>query len=350
MVQRSLDSSNQSSIVKVIQHLIETGCYFAIYSKPFCNEVQLIVENTGTASEGFLIQTFDNEFYKIKADLRYTEQNLNEVLQQHLIRQSTSVTAPSELLNSKKSFTQYVAHIVDLCHKQQLNKVVASGRIQKNKTANFNIGETFMKALLRYPSAMVHLSFSPFGCWFGATPEILVQAVDGNKYSTMSLAGTRKKSDQRKWTEKELEEQRIVTRVIEQGLISLECTNLKIGTPKAHSAGAIEHIKSSIDFESNLDIKLIAKELHPTPAVGGNPRKQALEVIRQFEKNSRMCYTGFLGPVTNEDKSLYVNLRCMQILNKSVVLFVGAGITKDSDPFLEWEEIQAKANTLLQII
>ncbi|HAJ99571.1 MAG TPA: isochorismate synthase, partial [Bacteroidales bacterium] len=47
---------------------------------------------------------------------------------------------------------------------------------------------------------------------------------------------------------------------------------------------------------------------------------------------------------------LYVNLRCMNIRNDIAYIFAGGGLMPQSDLQKEWEEIQAKANTLLSVL
>ena len=44
-----------------------------------------------------------------------------------------------------------------------------------------------------------------------------------------------------------------------------------------------------------------------------------------------------------------MNLRCAQIADNKAFLFVGGGITKDSDSEKEWEETNHKAQTLLNV-
>ena len=44
---------------------------------------------------------------------------------------------------------------------------------------------------------------------------------------------------------------------------------------------------------------------------------------------------------------LYVNLRCMQVFDNHVEIYVGGGITKDSQPEAEYLETLAKSQTLL---
>ncbi|MEJ2163010.1 MAG: chorismate-binding protein [Robiginitalea sp.] len=43
----------------------------------------------------------------------------------------------------------------------------------------------------------------------------------------------------------------------------------------------------------------------------------------------------------------YVNLRCIQLRNRRAYVYVGGGITEDSDPLAEWEETQQKSTTML---
>ena len=65
------------------------------------------------------------------------------------------------------------------------------------------------------------------------------------------------------------------------------------------------------------------------------------------EKFDRAFYAGFLGPANYDTRlSAYVNIRCMRLLDNKAELFAGAGITSDSSPEHEWEEIQAKLKVI----
>jgi isochorismate synthase len=91
--------------------------------------------------------------------------------------------------------------------------------------------------------------------------------------------------------------------------------------------------------------------LHPTSAVCGQPLDTALEFIHKHENHDRQFYTGYLGPVNFQNRTdIFVNLRCLQVLQKELILYAGAGITQDSIPEREWEETELKLNTLLNAI
>ena len=81
------------------------------------------------------------------------------------------------------------------------------------------------------------------------------------------------------------------------------------------------------------------------------PKEAAAKFISENEAHARKYYSGFIGPVNNnQDTHLFVNLRCMEIFKGHAVLYAGAGITEDSNPEKEWLETEMKFNTLLNVI
>ncbi len=91
-----------------------------------------------------------------------------------------------------------------------------------------------------------------------------------------------------------------------------------------------------ISGEISVENSTLIKKLHPTPAVCGLPLESSKEFILKNENYKRTYYTGFLGELnlTKENKNtseLFVNLRCMEIKNSSAFIFVGGGITKESN-------------------
>ncbi len=93
------------------------------------------------------------------------------------------------------------------------------------------------------------------------------------------------------------------------------------------------------------------KNLHPTPAISGSPKEISVQHILNTEKHERAYYTGFLGPVNlHEYSQVFVNLRCLKYENHKLIIYTGAGITADSVPEKEWEEVQLKAQTILKVL
>jgi menaquinone-specific isochorismate synthase len=91
--------------------------------------------------------------------------------------------------------------------------------------------------------------------------------------------------------------------------------------------------------------------LHPTPAVGGRPRDQALRFIDEAEGFDRGLYGGFVGRVGRdsdgtETAEFAVGIRSALITSDAIRLYAGAGIVPGSDPAAEWAEVEGKMSDL----
>lgn len=212
----------------------------------------------------------------------------------------------------------------------------------------------FIRLAAAYPNAFVYYWHHPAtNDWVGATPERLF-SLSENNLQTVALAGTLPEgATAADWTEKEKHEQQVVTDSIVAGL-STFCAphQIQVGERTTIEAGNLKHLQTEIRAEIPLlKIKQALSVLHPTPAVGGLPKQEAIAYIEAHEVYNRRFYTGFLGPFSGEQQAdLFVNLRCAQRHATYWQLYAGAGITLGSDPQKEWVEICRKATTLAQIL
>lgn len=240
-----------------------------------------------------------------------------------------------------------VAHI----RKNALGKIVMSRPQRFDKV--IDPVPVFKKLVETYPKACVYLFTHPeVGTWMGATPETLLRK-EGNVIKTMSLAGTQKKGEEDKFSDKEKVEQELVTDYI-TGILEAEngVEAVKTDGPNLAEAGNVVHLKTDIEAEISKSFRLasLLEKLHPTPAVAGFPKAEALDFINKHEQYKRSFYAGYFGLSHGDDAHYFVNLRCMQVFEDSVVLYSGGGITKDSNPESEWKETENKMGTLLGVI
>lgn len=275
----------------------------------------------------------------------------------------------TQLMLSKNSFEEnsqrenhlkIVQKTVEEIQKGFLKKVVIS-RKEVIHLADFHLAEVFQKLLQNYSNAFVYVWFHPkVGLWLGATPETLL-TIENLDFETMSLAGTQVADESKSviWKQKELEEQSLVTDFIENQLKN-QVSNLKISSTENLNAGNLVHLKTVISgtlHSSKSSLQELIESLHPTPAVCGLPRNESKKFIQENENYDREFYTGFLGELnvtsqnTKSKKSqLFVNLRCMKIENNTANLFIGGGITKDSNPEKEWQETVSKSSTMKLVL
>ncbi len=212
-----------------------------------------------------------------------------------------------------------------------------------------------------YPNAFISLvSIHGTGTWLGASPEILV-AINGDQFKTVALAGSQPMTPGTQlkavaWTQKEIEEQALVSRYIINCFKKIRLREFEEHGPKTVIAGNILHLNTDFIVDMNATNfsqlgSVMLKLLHPTSAVCGMPLEGAFQFLVENEGYDREFYAGYLGPVNFQNQSnLYVNLRCLQLLEKEAIVYAGAGITQDSDPQKEWEETELKMKTLLHVL
>ena len=101
------------------------------------------------------------------------------------------------------------------------------------------------------------------------------------------------------------------------------------------------------DGSSSLDL---AAALHPTAAVAGTPRREALAVIRELEPFDRGRYAGPVGWVGGDgDGEWAIALRCAQVdASGDLTAYAGAGIVADSDPDRELAETTMKFRPIVE--
>jgi salicylate biosynthesis isochorismate synthase/menaquinone-specific isochorismate synthase len=95
----------------------------------------------------------------------------------------------------------------------------------------------------------------------------------------------------------------------------------------------------------------VAGLLHPTPAVGGEPKERALPLIPALEGLDRGWYAGPVGWTDlAEDGEFCVALRCALLRGRVAHLYAGEGIVRDSVPAEELTANEAKLQALLPLL
>ena len=123
--------------------------------------------------------------------------------------------------------------------------------------------------------------------------------------------------------------------------------------PRTVRAANLVHLRSDFHFtlDSNERIGNLLATLHPTPAVCGLPKRQTYQFITRNEHTPRRYYSGFMGMLQpTGDTHLYVSLRCMEIGPSAYRLYAGGGLLKDSVEEQEWQETEAKLETMRRCI
>ncbi|MEC5166749.1 isochorismate synthase [Flavobacterium sp. PL11] len=335
---------------------------FVLYSKPNTNKIVGFYQRNHNlyqvhdfTENGFVLSSFDGTKNYLLPE------NESEIVSFLVDKKELSLSMIEKAtidVNAKINFENLVIKGIEAIKDNKFKKVVLS-RYEIQDVQDFDMLETFQKLVQLYPSAFVYCFYHPkIGNWIGATPEQLLKVSDSN-FETISLAGTQKDngSSEVVWGEKEKEEQKFVTDYLVTKLQNV-ASKIQSTEPYSVKAGSIWHIKTDVTGVLNSDssLKTVIQLLHPTPAVCGLPKEIAKEFIIEHEAYDRSFYSGFLGELNcsfiniGKSSDLFVNLRCMQIIDSQAHLYIGCGITKDSNPEKEWEESVNKSLTIKTVL
>ena len=201
--------------------------------------------------------------------------------------------------------------------------------------------------------------------FIGASPELLIE-VQGQTIRSHPLAGTTPRTgDPLTDTElarqlvasmKDQVEHRVVIDVIHDMLLPY-CSYLDWEPePSVIQVANVQHLGTLIEghlSQNHPPVLELARMLCPTPALGGHPRVQALEIIKQLEGFDRKNYGGAIGWVDALGNGTWaVAIRCAELSNdrKTARIIAGGGIVAASDPNAELAETQAKFQAMLSAI
>lgn len=329
---------------------------FVCFKSPSTNGIKAYLQQDKKVYEdtdgrpGFVFAPFDTSEKTVIMPEDKAETITSEFIKSP--KQLTTIVLHHDAQDTKALYLKLVNDAIAAIENTGLKKVVVSRAIEM-ELPNFDILAIFNTLCNQYPTAFVYCWYHPeIGLWLGATPERLLTVQNG-RFETMALASTQVDTGAKKmkWTAKEIEEQRLVTDYLLEQLTDIKKIN--VSKPYNKKAGNLWHICTEISGKLSKDYPVgqLIKRLHPTPAVCGYPKEQALEFIKNSEKYNREFYTGYLGERNVKGKTaVFVNLRCMQIKGNNAYIYVGGGITVDSDPQAEWEETQRKSETILEVL
>lgn len=209
----------------------------------------------------------------------------------------------------------------------------------------------FVHACQIYHHEMVTLVSSDVtGTWLTVTPELLLQG-ELEQWHTMALAGTQPASECDHWSETDKREQQLVTDFIAERLKHY-AAQVEQREPRIAQAGDLAHLCTDFYFNFMDDERLgsLIESLHPTPAVCGVPKEAAREFILEHETTPRAYYSGFQGPLNIDGHThLFVTIRTMKMQGDQCRIYAGGGLLATNEEQDEWEETQAKMETMLKI-
>jgi menaquinone-specific isochorismate synthase len=186
----------------------------------------------------------------------------------------------------------------------------------------------------------------------GASPERLLAVRQGQLRSD-ALAGTARAgamAESLTHSLKDRHEHELVVEAITGVLAGAGLAPRRPRHPRLARHGQLVHLHTPITAALGEQQPLaLAAALHPTPAVAGLPRRQAMAWLRNLEPFERGHYAAPIGWIDSEgDAELRVAIRSGRLRGDQLELTAGAGLVRGSQPERELEEVALKLGVLQQ--
>ncbi len=255
-----------------------------------------------------------------------------------------------------------VARATELIAAGRLEKIVLAREVQAHAPAAYD--PAAMLGVLRdaFPACFCFCVGRGDATLIAASPELLVRR-EGHRVSTLALAGSTRRSadpavddhlgEQLLRDESYRSEHAIVARRIERTLRDHAVWVAAAPEPELVKIANIQHLATPIraQLAAPIDALELAGLMHPTPAVGGEPRQVAMPLIPALEGLDRGWYAGPVGWTdATGDGEFCVALRCALLRGNVARCYAGNGIVRDSRPLAELAETEDKLQALLPLL
>ncbi len=209
---------------------------------------------------------------------------------------------------------------------------------------DFSFDEIYEKSNAKYKLKF----FDKFVCF---SPEKFIEIKD-NKIYTYPMKGTidaniKNASQKILHDEKEMAEHTMVVDLLRNDL-GIVAKNIRVDKFRyidKINAGNRELLQVSSKISGNLDknwnenIGNILNSLLPAGSITGCPKKKTIEILEECEGYDRGFYSGIFGVFDGNSLNSSVMIRFIENDNGNFYYKSGGGITFDSDPIWEYQEL-----------
>jgi isochorismate synthase len=255
-----------------------------------------------------------------------------------------------------------VADGVDAVRGGALEKVVLARQVSIRSDLPFDVTSALQRLRASYPTCYVFAVARGDQVFLGATPERLARLRDrevrvaclaGSRERGMTPEEDRRLGDDLLDSTKNRSEHAVVVHALRQALAPV-CSEVSApDEPVLLSVRNVHHLYTPVTgrLANGACMLDIVARLHPTPAVGGFPSRDALRFIREREDLDRGWYAAPVGWVDHHGEGEFaVALRSALIGGAEAALFAGCGVMGDSDPVEEYAESWLKLRPVLSAL
>ena len=262
-----------------------------------------------------------------------------------------------ETSDDKADWNRLMNAIADGISRGEMTKVVSSREVEFTSETPYNVASILANLVDNNPNCFIFGYEKDGRTFVGASPEILVRH-RGSEILSYALAGTAPKDGPNAWTKEQLLTD--TKNIIEHNIVLDRIVNtmkqitphVTVGETGIMELSHLYHLRTIITAkDSTKSLVEWAKLLHPTPALGGEPREKALALLQEYEAHERGMYAAPFGFMKDMgDGIVVVAIRSALIMDNVLYAYAGCGVVADSDADEEYAETNNKMRTILDAL
>ena len=282
------------------------------------------------------------------------------------LRRPTDVVGEREIDHTVESrpapndWRDLVAEAIGSIGAGEFDKVVLARTVLVHTPRSLGSFDLVAQVRDRHPDCRIFGWRQGNSMFLGATPELLVTR-ERERFQISPLAGSgprgvdadddRRLGDELLASEKDRLEHSIVVDDVVRRLTPFTKGITHPSVPVLERFATVQHLATPIAGSTDHRVLDLAGVLHPTAAVGGFPRSEALAFIAKQEGIDRGWYSGGIGWIEpGGDGEIAVALRCALVRGDQAIIYAGNGIVKGSDPGDELAETRLKLRPMLDLL
>lgn len=262
----------------------------------------------------------------------------------------------------KDQYLESIKKVTAVIKAKQAEKVVIARTLKLQFDKPLSASSALYQVSKEQPESFLFGLESEEQFFFGATPERLVKVENRQALSTCLAGSTPRGKTVERDTElgnellkdrKNRSEHQYVVNMISKVFTEHCQTTFVPKTPKLMKIRDIQHLYTPVEGDLKVDSTLfdLVRDLHPTPALGGEPKQSALSLIRQHETMNRGFYAAPVGWIDAKGNGEFaVAIRSALLNEKEAYLYAGGGIVEDSTPESEYAETWVKFRPMLRAL
>ena len=324
---------------------------------------QFVMQNDTAYMTINYITTEDKDVAQVKMEqLRKERDALIHAAQVIEVKTYDKPTMTSYVEPHKEAYLQSIKQVTDLIKANEAKKVVIARSLALQFEQSISSPQILSHVCNEQPESYLFGLEHEDMLFYGASPERLVKVDNGKAFSSC-VAGSIKRGKTVEEDEqlgasllndaKNRGEHHYVVEMITE-TFKKNCSTYTVPNgPKLLKIRDIQHLYTPVEgqLKEEATILQLVKHLHPTPALGGVPREEAMDIIRTYEPMNRGLYAAPVGWLDADGNGEFaVAIRSAALVNNKAYLYAGGGIVADSEPQSEYEETLVKFRPMLRAL